>query len=336
MKKLVVMLCIGLLGSVLFVAVYLFLPLPLSGATDIYIPRGSTVVKAGILVQQKKLTRMPVVFRLLLRAAAAFSGGTVYSGAYRFTADHTPVHVLRALLSGKQALKVRVTFPEGISARRFASILQRTAGVDSSRFMQYIVSDSLMQSLGITAHSLEGYLSPDTYEYYWNQPAEDIVEALVSRQTKLWKERFEGKALQQGKTRNDVLTLASIIEAETPQADERPRVAGVYLNRLDRGMKLEADPTVQYALGGESRRVLLSDLEVQSPYNTYLHSGLPPGPINNPSAQSIEAALNPEAHGYLFFCAKGDGSNTHSFASSSAEHQVNVLRYRRNRRLAQH
>ncbi len=313
---------------------YLFLPLQSSAATtDIYVPRGASVAKAAAVVEQSKLVRFPSLFRLILKLSCRIGNGTIYSGAYRFSSSHTHLQLLRALLSGKQALKVRVTFPEGISAPRFASLLQKNVGVDSASFMKLMRSDSLISALGVQANSLEGYLMPDTYEYYWKQPAADIIEALVSRQTRIWQERFESLALQQGKTRKEVLTLASIVEAETPQADERPRVAGVYLNRLAKGMRLEADPTVQFALG-ESRRVLLSDLEVQSPYNTYLHNGLPPGPINSPSVQSIEAALNAEEHGYYFFCAKGDGSNRHSFAASSAEHAVNVLRYRRNRRMA--
>jgi len=130
---------------------------------------------------------------------------------------------------------------------------------------------------------------------------------------------------------HQILTLASIIEAETPVISERKRVSGVFHNRLKKKMPLAADPTIQYALGTHKKRLLYSDLEVDSPYNTYKNAGLPPGPINSPSYSSIEAALTPEVHNYLFFVAKGDGSNTHNFAKNYDEHQNNRKIFNKNR-----
>jgi UPF0755 protein len=226
-----------------------------------------------------------------------------------------------------------VTFPEGITVNRFSAILKKNLGVDSLEFITLANSDSLLNAWNIGAPSFEGFLKPDTYEFYWQQPAIDILRFLVQQQNKLWQEKFASRALQQGKSRLEILTLASIVEAETPRPEERARIAGVYHNRLEKGMKLEADPTVQYSIG-ETRRLRYKDLEYKDIYNTYVHTGLPPGPINSPSASSIEAALNPEENSYYFFCAKGDGSNTHSFATSASEHAVNVLQYRRNRKSA--
>lgn len=314
-----------------YTAWYVFSPLPVKQTADVYIPSGSSVTKSVSLVQQQHIINHPTLFKLLLRVYCTITGKNVYAGTYRFTSEHSHAHVLRALVSGKQALTVKVTFPEGITAAKFASILKKEIGTDSTEFMAYIHSDSLKQTLNITSPSLEGYLMPNTYEFFWKQPEKDIVLFLIGEQQKIWETRFEQECRTKGKTRNEILTLASIVEAETPQPTERARVAGIYTNRLNRGMKLDADPTVQYALG-ESRRLLYNDLTINSPYNTYMNIGLPPGPINNPSPSSIDAALHPEQNNYIYFCAKGDGSNTHSFAVTATEHQVNVMRYRKNRR----
>ncbi len=335
MKRLLLMLLSAVLVVGIGVVWYSLEPLAIHEPTDVFIPRGASPQKAAQAVAHARMVRMPNLFSFLLRLACKFSGGVIYSGSYRFTADNNHLQLFRALLSGKQALKVRVTYPEGISAVRFASISQKQIGLDSAAFMSCVHQDSLCTTLGVDAHSLEGYMMPDTYEFYWKEPVEDVVGTLVRHQNKIWQEKFEKQALDQGKSRLEVLTLASIIEAETPSADERSRIAGVYVNRLEKGMRLEADPTVQYAIGGDSRRLYYTDLDVESPYNTYRHTGLPPGPINSPSTESIMAALNPESHSYIFFCAKGDGSRSHSFARTSEEHRVNVLRYRKNRRLAE-
>lgn len=317
--------------AAIYVLVYLNSSLPINDTADVYIPPQTSVSRAAALTSNAHIVRQPFLFKVLLRGYCMVSGGTVYAGAYRFSGQHSHWQVLKALLTGKQVFKVKTTFPEGINAYRFASILHKNIGIDSAEFIRLVFSDSVKKHYGIEAPSLEGYLMPETYYFYWKQPAADVLDFLINEQNKLWKERFEQAAIAQGKTRNEILSLASIVEAETPQADERARVAGVYSNRLNKGMKLDADPTVQYALGGITRRLTYNDLEIESPYNTYRKIGLPPGPINSPGASSIEAALHPESNSYIYFCAKGDGSNRHSFAVTSAEHQVNVLRYRKNR-----
>ncbi len=330
MKRAIGIVVVGVVLLAAGCAWYLRSPLAINSVTDVYIPKGSSVFKATQVVQQSHCIRHPLLFRLMLSAWCRLNSSTIYAGSYRFNVTNTHFQLLRALLSGKQVLKVRVTFPEGLPSWRFASILQKNVGIDSAAFMKEMMNDSLIKALGIQATSLEGYLKPDTYEYFWKQPTQEIIEGLVSQQNKLWNEKFQADALQQGKTRAEVMTMASIVEAETPQADERARVAGVYENRLAKGMRLEADPTVQYAIGPEARWLSLADLRFESPYNTYLHSGLPPGPINNPGELSIAAALHPEVNSYYFFCAKGDRSNSHYFSSTINEHHVNVMRYRHN------
>lgn len=170
---------------------------------------------------------------------------------------------------------------------------------------------------------------PNTYELPWNASAKNVMERMKKEYEKFWTPTRDDKREKLGLTRAQVSTLASIVEAEQQQhADERPRVAGVYLNRLKRNMKLQADPTVVYANNDFTiKRVLNVHLAKDSPYNTYMYGGLPPGPINLPSIASIDAVLNPEKHDYLYFCAKEDFSGYHAFARNEQEHLVNARRY---------
>ncbi|HXH19962.1 MAG TPA: endolytic transglycosylase MltG, partial [Chitinophagales bacterium] len=170
----------------------------------------------------------------------------------------------------------------------------------------------------------------DQYEFYWNTSAPQLMERMFREYQKFWNESRTEKAQAQNLTPLEAITLASIVEEETNNAAEKPRIAGVYLNRLKKGMKLQADPTVKFALQQfELKRVTTRQTHLESPFNTYHAEGLPPGPICIPSRQSIEAVLNPESHGYLFFCAKGDGSGTHVFAETYKQHQANARRYRK-------
>ncbi|MBL7998698.1 MAG: endolytic transglycosylase MltG [Candidatus Kapabacteria bacterium] len=335
LRILLSILALMLLCGGLAIVFYLLQPLPVATTTDVFIPQNSSVRVASARIRSARIVRFPSLFQLSLRLAATLSGRPVYAGSYRFTPENNHLDVYRSLLSGKQSLTVRVTFPEGITLWRFASILRQNIGIDSAEFIRLASDDSVCRAFGVQQTSLEGYLMPDTYEFFWKQPEESVLQTVVNASNTIWQERFAAQASSKGKTRHEVLTLASIVEAETPQPDERARVAGVYQNRLNKGMKLDADPTVQFALGGEARRLYYNDLDVNSPYNTYRNTGLPPGPINSPSVASIAAALEPETNTYIYFCAKGDGSNTHSFATTSADHQLNVLRYRKNRTNAQ-
>jgi UPF0755 protein len=170
---------------------------------------------------------------------------------------------------------------------------------------------------------------PNTYELYWNTSADNLMKRMKKEYEKFWTPARDARREKLKLSRAQVSTLASIVEAEQQQhADERPRIAGVYLNRLKRGMKLQADPTVVYANRDFTiKRVLNVHLAKDSPYNTYKYAGLPPGPINLPSIASIDAVLNPEQHSYLYFCAKEDFSGYHAFATNEAGHLQNARRY---------
>lgn len=326
----------GLLVIILLVlslgAWYLSRPVAVTNKVVVYIPASSSSARATRILVDAGVVTQPTVLRTVLGFVAKASGKGLHRGSYAFTPDDTYWQVMKSLVFGDRVLTIRVTFPEGITLRRFASIIRSRIGVDSATVMRHLLSDSLRQAWGAEASSVEGYLMPDTYEFYSRQPVEEVIDRLLKQQRDVWEKRFARQAMATGMSKHELLTLASIVESETSVDTERSRIAGVYMNRLRRGMKLAADPTVQYALGGQARRLLYKDLEVDDPYNTYRYAGLPPGPICAPGAASIEAAIAPERHGFLYFCARGDGSGLHSFAVSGAEHARNVSNYRRSRR----
>ena len=288
---------------------------------DCWVSPGSSVRAACEQIAHCCRIRFSTVFVLLGTTYARLTGQPAVAGTYRFGPGMRYWELLRALFSGRQLFRVRVTIPEGLTLRDIAALLWRDAGVDSARFLALAFSDSLARSRGIPIASVEGYLMPDTYELFWRHPAEDVLERLLRAQDRLWQARFAERARQRGLSRHTVLTLASIIEAESPHADERRRISGVFWNRLRRGMPLQADPTTAYALGKPGRPLARSELLIPHPYNTYTIPGLPPGPINNPSANALEAALEPEEHDFLYFVLRRDGSRRHLFSRTYAEHR---------------
>jgi UPF0755 protein len=226
--------------------------------------------------------------------------------------------------------EVRVTLPEGIDLRTVAHILSGKLDMDSTSFMTAVSSRNLLIKHGITAKNAEGYLLPGTYDFAWGSTPEEAAGFLIGRFRHLYTSNMQRKAAKGGLSETGLLTLASIVEAETPFDQEKNLVASVYLNRLKKNMRLQADPTVQYALGGAARRLYYKDLAADSPYNTYRHNGLPPGPICNPGTASIMAVLQPAESNYLYFVATGKGG--HYFAESLAEHNANIKKYQLNKR----
>lgn len=252
----------------------------------------------------------------------------VKRGTYEFRPGTPPVEILRALVRG-DVLSVRVTIPEGFTSWQIAGAFD-SAGVDSLAMIAAARDPELIAALRVPVETLEGYLFPDTYHVPYGSSAGEVVGQMLHRLSGEWTPAHERRAGELGMTRHEVLTLASIVEAEARIAEERPRVAAVYHNRLARGMRLEADPTVAYAMGGFRGRLYYKDLRIESPYNTYLHAGLPPGPICSPGGASIRAALHPDAaERALYFVARGDGR--HVFSESLREHNAAVQAARRER-----
>ena len=200
----------------------------------------------------------------------------------------------------------------------------------TSRDLDMLLNDAVYcSSLGFTPATIKAMFIPNTYEVYWNIPAEKLIERMKREYDAFWTEDRRNQAKKIRLTPLDVSILASIIEEESAMTDEYPTIAGVYINRLYRGIPLQADPTVKYAMGDFAiQRVLNEHLRIDSPYNTYLHTGLPPGPIRIPSLKGLESVLNYQKHNYLYMCAKEDFSGRHNFAVTLSEHNRNADRYR--------
>jgi UPF0755 protein len=333
MKKFLVVLTI-LIAIILSFSAYVYLCFNESISDqeiDIHIPQNTSINSAIEILNINELLQPYWLFAGMARYYSEYENKTLFAGYYLFYPGMTNTEILNSLFSGRNLNTVRVMIPEGSSIKRFADILDEKDVVDKVEFLRYCNSRSILDTFDIKTSSLEGYLMPDTYEFFKKQDPLEVLTILVEAQNKIWDRNFAKASSFAGKTRHEVLTLASIIEAESPVIDERKRISGVYHNRLRVGMLLQADPTIQYAVG-EKRRLLYSDLNINSPYNTYKFTGLPPGPINCPSKSSIEAALFPEEHNYYYFVAVGDGSGRHNFSRNLDQHNVFKRSFRRNMR----
>jgi UPF0755 protein len=201
---------------------------------------------------------------------------------------------------------------------------------DSLTLVSKFTDPAIQQKYGFTAATFPAMFIPNTYEFYWTTTPDEFLKRMNAEYERFWNSNRKGKAKKKGLTPVEVVTLASIVEKETAIPEEKPIVAGLYLNRLKRGMALQADPTIKYALNDTSIRRITNDmLKIDSPYNTYKYAGLPPGPIGFPEISSVEAVLNAENHNYLYMCAKEDLSGEHRFAANLVQHNRNAARYRR-------
>lgn len=244
--------------------------------------------------------------------------GSLKVGEYRFRKQESVASVLEKLTGGRVEYR-RIVIPEGLILTEIASIAAEKTGIDSTRFMNLSSNGAFIDSLGFRVPTLEGYLFPDTYLATWPLAPRSLILQMVERFRDVYSQEAEEAADSAGLSRREVVTLASIIQAEAKATGEMPRISAVYHNRLERGMKLEADPTVAYALGGVRRRLWYKDLRVDSPYNTYKYRGLPPGPICSPGREALSAAVNPEPDfAALYFVA--DGTGGHIFSETIREH----------------
>ncbi|MCC8088548.1 MAG: endolytic transglycosylase MltG [Rikenellaceae bacterium] len=223
---------------------------------------------------------------------------------------------------------VNVTFNNIRTREKLAGVVSKYIEADSLSLINALHNKDIAYSYGFDEANFMSMFIPDTYKLYWNTDAEGFIDRMFKEYTRFWNDSRMEKLKNSGLTREQVSILASIVAEETVMKDEMPRVAGVYLNRLRIGMLLQADPTVKYAVGDFTlRRILNKHLETDSPYNTYMYSGLPPGPICVPPVAAIDAVLEPEEHNYLYFCAKDDFSGYHNFAVNHAQHIRNRNAY---------
>jgi UPF0755 protein len=284
---------------------------------EVSIPEHASIMQIASVLYEHKLIDHPILFRYAVRVMGADT--KIQAGNMMLASGQSLLELIRNL-TRTRALGTSVTIPEGRTAADIASILRDRLGTDSSAFMTVVTDTEFVRSLGLEGPSLEGYLFPDTYFIAVGSDPRRIASRMVANFRNHLPKDIGQQAENAGMTLHEVMTLASIVQWETFARDEASLISSVYHNRLARGMPLQADPTVSYALGKGPARLYYSDLKVDSPYNTYRNTGLPPGPINNPGIFSILAALKPASTNYLYFVARGDG--THVFTTNLADHLI--------------
>lgn len=251
----------------------------------------------------------------------------IKTGRYAIKPTDNMRYLHRRLSLGYQT-PVNLTIGSVRTMDRIARNASRQLMIDSTEIIGLLNDTAYLNTIGYTQQTIPALFIPNTYEVYWNISAEDFMKRMIKEHKVFWNEERIKKAKSIGLTPEEVATLASIVEEETAVNAEKPVVAGLYINRLKRGMLLQADPTIKFSLQDFGlKRILFKHLEVNSPYNTYKHAGLPPGPIRIPSIQGLESVLNHAHHNYLYMCAKEDFSGTHNFAVTSAQHTANARRY---------
>ena len=256
-------------------------------------------------------------------------GEQVRAGYFRFAKGTDNITIIRRLQYNHQSPYKLVLSGNIRGMQRLAAMLGERLMADSTAFADYFSSPDVLQLCNLNREELPSLILPNTYEVWWTISPKGFVERMIREHKAFWNSARLAKAESLGLTPAEVSTLASIVCEESNKRAELPIIAGVYINRLKRGMKLDADPTVKFAVGDFTlKRILYKHLSTESPYNTYLHKGLPPGPITIPSIEGIDAVLNYKEHNYLYFCASEALDGTHRFAQTLSEHNANAARYR--------
>ena len=253
----------------------------------------------------------------------------VKAGRYKIKNGMTNRQLLVMLRAGKQD-PVNVVFNTIRFKQELASTIGEQLETDSSELLKLLNDDIYLEQFGFNKQTVPAMFIPNTYEMYWNTSADEFMKRMFREYNNFWNAKRLRLADNAGLSPVEVITLASIVNEETQKNDEKPIIAGVYMNRLKIGMPLQADPTIRFALGNFGiKRIYEKYFEIESPYNTYKNAGLPPGPICIPSISSINAVLNYQKHEYLYFCARGDFSGYHDFARTLSQHNQNAAKYRK-------
>ena len=288
------------------------------GERTVKLPPGSGFETITDSLESAGVLASPLTFRIV--GTVTGWRRDIQAGHYAFASGASNVDLLDALSTGREA-PIRVRIPAGTRPEAAAATAAQEMRFTTDDLLTALRDTALAEALEVPPGALFPYLLPDTYHFSWLTPPSRVLRSIKQTFDARWTDDWQAQADSLGLSQHEVLTLASIVEWETGVADEKARVAGVYLNRLDRGMRLQADPTVQYALleaEGQRRRLFFVDYNIDHPYNTYQIDGLPPGPLTNPSRSSIAAVLYPEAHDYLYFVAHIDGG--HTFSRTLREH----------------
>ena len=265
-----------------------------------------------------------------LRLAALIYGAEdkIKAGEYKIPNGLSYFGLIDYLTKSPLSNQILVTIPEGIWLPDLAKLFKNKLHLDSAKFMALCYDNSFIKKLGVDTDNLEGYLLPNTYYFYKNSTEENVIIKLTNEMKLLFTPEILKRCKELNMSEKEILILASIIDGESNKISEFNRISGVYHNRLKINMSLQADPTIQYLVRDQRpKRILNKFLEIVSPFNTYLYTGLPPAPINNPGKEAIMAALYPENHNYLYFVANGKGE--HRFAKTLTEHNANVVLYKK-------
>ena len=332
-RRLLVLIPLGLLslGLVLALGAFWLLSQPTGTRPPrpLVIPPGASAQRIGELLEREHLIHNASVFAWTVRFKGL--GQQLEAGTYQLDGTRTTGGIIQDLLKAPIQTQ-RATIPEGLTRHQIAGHLQRAGLVDSARFVAASEDPNLIRQLGSEAVSLEGYLFPETYFLDLKAGESDIVTMMVAQFRSVFADSLIMRLGDLEMSLHEAVTLASIVEREAVAASERPVIAGVFQRRLKLNRRLESCATVEYALGTRKRRLTNADLRVKSPFNTYRHRGLPPGPIGNPGRASILATLYPAETEYLYFVARGDG--THIFSRTNKEHERAKRQIKQQERLA--
>ncbi len=292
--------------------------------TNVVVPTGATGHEVAALLAKDGVIASPLTFELLARYRGEQSA--LRAGEFRFAPHQTQNEILRQLVEGGGQTALWITIPEGFTAKQIAAALAAHRLGAAADYERRFMHGSLTLG-GTRTPSLEGYLFPDTYLVAIDADPAAVVKRFTDQFATELPSGAAARAKALGLTLPEVVTLASLVEREAKADDERPLIAGVYYNRLHRGMPLEVDASIEYAFPQHKAVITYADLAIDSPYNTYKHTGLPPTPIANPGLPSLRAALYPKTSDYLYYVYMGNGH--HAFSRTLAEHNANVARYLR-------
>lgn len=284
--------------------------------------KGSPLKKLAVELEKEGVIGSATLFTLYAKVSG--TAGKLQAGTYQFSDALTPGEILRKLTAG-DVFEKRFALPEGYSIFQVAEMLDSRGFFKKEPFLKECRNPNFLKELGIAAASVEGYLYPSTYNLLKIDTPAGLIREMTGQFSRVYAEKFAAAEKNSRLSRLQIVTLASIVEKEAVAPEEMPVISSVFHNRLKRGMPLQSDPTAVYGLRAFGGRVSASDVRRDTPYNTYLIKGLPPGPIGNPGAAAIEAALKPAATGYYYFVAKSDG--THHFSVSLDEHNRAVQHY---------
>jgi UPF0755 protein len=330
-KKIIwsIVIVIGLSGAIMGINLYSKLfknNISEEAAEYLYIPTGSTIDDVERIIKENNVLLNTETFKWV---STQLKYKNIKPGKYKINQGMSNVELVRKLRAGDQEI-VKLSFQNFRLISEFAGYVGKQLECDSTDLLNKLDSIDLIREYGFNEENIFCMFIPNTYEFYWNTSALKFIDKMNEQYKKFWTEDRIAKAKKIGLTKVEVSVLASIVDQEALVNKEMRTIAGVYINRINRGMKLEADPTVIFAIGNFNiKRVLNKMLSHNSPYNTYKYNGLPPGPICMPSIAAIDAVLSYEKHNYIYFCAKEDFSGYHNYASNLNDHQLNAKKFQK-------